>query len=92
MNAIAEIDKTGRLVVPKKLRDALRLIPGTRLTLEQKGEVIILQPESKSHRLRRKNGILVYDSGKPIPTDAVNWIEEHRSQRAEELMGKWPQL
>ncbi len=31
MNAIVEIDKSGRIVVPKKLRDELHLIPGTRL-------------------------------------------------------------
>jgi AbrB family looped-hinge helix DNA binding protein len=35
MNAIVEIDKAGRIVVPKKLRDDLHLIPGTRLRIER---------------------------------------------------------
>lgn len=90
MNATAEIDKAGRLVVPKKMRDALHLVPGTRLTLIQKGDAIVLQTEAKPRGLYRKNGILVYDSGRPVPPDAVNWIEENRQERAEEFMGKWP--
>ena len=36
MNAIAEIDKAGRVVVPKKFRDALHLVPGTRLSLRHR--------------------------------------------------------
>ncbi len=92
MNAIAEIDKAGRLVVPKKMRDALHLTPGTRLTLQQEGKAIILQQESKPRGLHRKDGILVYDSGRPIPPDAADWLEENRNQRAEALMGKWPKI
>jgi AbrB family looped-hinge helix DNA binding protein len=88
MNAITEIDKAGRLVVPKKMRDALHLVPGTRLSLIQKGNAIVVQTEAKPGRLYRKNGILVYDSGKPVPPDSVNWVDENRQERAEDLMGE----
>jgi AbrB family looped-hinge helix DNA binding protein len=90
MNAIAEIDKAGRLVVPKKMREALHLAPGTRLTLRTEGEAIIVRQETKPRGLYRKNGILVYDSGRPVPPDAVNWLEQSREERAEELTGEWP--
>ena len=90
MNATAEIDKAGRIVVPKKLRDALHLTPGTRLKLRQECETIIVQAESQPGRLYEKNGILVYDAGRPVPPDAVNWVDESRRERAEELMGRWP--
>ncbi len=90
MNAIAEIDKAGRIVVPKKLRDALHLVPGTRLRLHQQGETIVLQPETSHRGLAMKNGMPVYYTGRPIPPEAVDWIRQGYDERAEELMGKWP--
>jgi AbrB family looped-hinge helix DNA binding protein len=90
MNATAEIDKAGRLVVPKKMRDALHLVPGTRLVLKQKGEAIIMQPESKPRGLYRKNGMLVYEFGRPLPPDHVDWLDQAREERSEAIMGSWP--
>ena len=87
MNAIAEIDKAGRLVVPKKLRDALHLVPGTRLVLRREGEAIVLEPESRPRGLYLKNGIPVYDVGPLPPLEDRDWVEEARNERAEELMG-----
>jgi len=89
MNATAEIDKAGRLVVPKKLRDALHLVPGTRVELRQEGAGIVMEPERKGRGLYMKNGILVYDTGRPLPPDHVDWVEQNREERAEELMGEW---
>jgi AbrB family looped-hinge helix DNA binding protein len=89
MNATAEIDKAGRLVVPKKLRDALHLVPGTRLVLHQEGQSLVVEHEAKPRGLYMKNGMLVYDSGIPLPPDHVDWIEQNRDDRAEELMGEW---
>jgi len=89
MNAIAEIDKAGRLVVPKKMRDALHLVPGTRIALRQEGEAIVMEPERKGRGLYLKNGIPVYEFGHPLPPDCVDWVEQAREERAEELMGQW---
>jgi AbrB family looped-hinge helix DNA binding protein len=89
MNAIAEIDKSGRIVVPKKLRAALHLIPGTRLAIQLQGAGFLAEPESAPRGLSLKNGILVYDTG-PLPPDHVNWVEKNRDGRNEELMGEWP--
>jgi AbrB family looped-hinge helix DNA binding protein len=81
MNAITEIDKAGRLVVPKKLRDALHLVPGTRVLLHQEGESIILQTEPQSKGLYLKDGTWVYDAGGPFPGDIRDWIEKDREDR-----------
>jgi len=87
MNAIAEIDKAGRLVVPKKMRDALHLVPGTRVLLQQDGHAITMQPEARPRGLYLKNGIPVYDVG-PLPLlEDRDWVEEARNERAKELMG-----
>ena len=88
MNAIAEIDKSGRLVVPKKLRDSLRLVPGTRVTLRQQGGEIVIAPETKPRGLYMKNGILVYETGRTLPPDHVNWVEQDREDRADELFNR----
>ena len=84
MNAIAEIDKAGRIVVPKKLRESLHLVPGTRVTLSQRGGEIVMAPEAKPRGLYMKNGILVYDTGRVLPPDHVNWVEQDREDRDDE--------
>jgi AbrB family looped-hinge helix DNA binding protein len=87
MNAVAEIDKSGRLVVPKKMRDSLHLVAGTRVTLRQEGGEIVIAPETKPRGLFMKNGILVYDAG-PLPTlQDRDWVQECRDERDEMLMG-----
>ena len=83
MDATAEVGKSGRIVIPKKMRDALHLVPGTKITLHQEGDAITLQAEVKPRGLYRKNGMLVYDPGRPVPADAVNWIDQDREERAE---------
>ena len=88
MNAITEIDKAGRLVVPKKMRDALHLVPGTRLTLIQKGNAIVVQTEAKPRGLYRENGILVFDSGQAVPPDSVDWLKADREERMDKVEGK----
>jgi len=85
MNAITEIDKSGRLVVPKKLRDALHLVPGTKITFEQRGDTIVIQSQSKPRGLYLKDGILVYDAGPMPPLEDKDWVDELRNDRLQQL-------
>jgi AbrB family looped-hinge helix DNA binding protein len=57
VNTIVEIDKAGRIVVPKKLRDALHLVPGTRLRIERSGDRLTLLPNSNEAKLVIENGV-----------------------------------
>ncbi len=86
MNAISEIDKAGRLVVPKKMRDVLHLRPGTRLHLRQEGETIVMEPEGKGRGLFLKKGTLVYDPGPSPASDAVEWVARARDGRLEAVV------
>ena len=45
MKATAQIDRAGRLVVPKAFRDALHLRPGDRLRIRTEGDALVLEPE-----------------------------------------------
>jgi AbrB family looped-hinge helix DNA binding protein len=86
MNAIVEIDKAGRVVVPKRLREALHLVPGTRLSLHQEGDRLVIQPESRPRGLYMKKGTLVYDAGPVPPSNVVDWIAEDREARVKTVL------
>jgi AbrB family looped-hinge helix DNA binding protein len=57
MNTTVEIDKAGRIVVPKKLRDAMHLVPGTQLRIERSGDRLTLLPSTNQARLVIENGV-----------------------------------
>jgi AbrB family looped-hinge helix DNA binding protein len=88
MNATVAIDKSGRLVLPKKMRDALRLVPGSRVVIKQTVDSIVIQAETKPRGLYKKEGAWVYDTG-PLPPDHVNWVDEAREARIDQLMESW---
>ncbi len=82
MNTTVTLDKAGRVVIPKTLRDELRLEPGDTLELESEGENVRLRPVRSSSPLRKDRGIWVFGTGKRIPaavTDKV--VSDTRAQR-----------
>lgn len=87
MNATVEIDKAGRIVVPKKLRDDLHLVPGTRLRIERSGDRLTLMPSSVAARLVIEDGVpLIFpadSSSTPILTNEMvtELIEQGRLER-----------
>lgn len=87
MNAIVEIDRAGRIVVPKKFRDALRLTPGTRLKLEQAGERLLLEQDHPEPRLEMRDGLLVMVGGSPLTDEDVNeLIRQGYEERHKRIM------
>jgi AbrB family looped-hinge helix DNA binding protein len=92
MNATTEIDKAGRLVVPKKMRDALHLVPGTRVTFHQDGETIVLRPEHQGGGLVEEDGLLVWTSDVPVTFDILEEIERGRTERMQDIVGDWIKL
>jgi AbrB family looped-hinge helix DNA binding protein len=89
MNATVEIDKLGRLVVPKKMRDALRLRAGDKLVIQCQNEVLKLERELKPRGLYEDGGWLVYDSGGPAISveDGLRFLEDEREDRISYLAG-----
>ena len=59
MATIVEIDKAGRIVVPKKLRDELHLAPGTKIRLERSGDTLVLNADFPEAELVIENGVPV---------------------------------
>jgi len=92
MNATVEIDKAGRIVVPKKLRDDLHLVPGTRLRIERIGDRLTLMPSSIAARLVIEDGVpLIFpadSSNTPILSSEMvtELIEQGRRERERRIL------
>lgn len=85
------LDKAGRIVLPKPLRDELRLEAGDTLEVESSSDVITLRPTRGNAQLRKKRGIWVYRSGEPLSQAAVDKaIEEVRRERENQNLSKRP--
>ncbi|PWJ55845.1 transcriptional regulator, AbrB family [Quadrisphaera granulorum] len=72
----AVVDSVGRIVVPKALRDALGLTPGTRVDLSRYGAGLQLVPSGRTARLVEEDGVLVArgSGGTRIDDDIVNGL------------------
>lgn len=65
------IDKAGRIVLPKPLRDELHLAPGDALQMDTDGEKITLRPVRENVPMRKKRGVWVYGVGEPLTASVV---------------------
>jgi AbrB family looped-hinge helix DNA binding protein len=82
MNTTVTIDKAGRVVIPKGIRDELRLEAGDTLALESAGERVILRPLHNGTALQKERGVWVFRGGKPLSLDQANQIvRETRESR-----------
>jgi len=84
MNTTVTLDKAGRVVIPKSLRDELRLAPGDSLTLESDGDNVMLRPVRSASALRREHGIWVFRGGRKLAADetdrALNTLRQERDR------------
>lgn len=86
MTARASLDKAGRIVLPKPVRDKLRLQPGDNLAVETADDSITLRPIRPQSSIRKKRGIWVYHG--QLPNDSiVDLIDQVREERTRELAG-----
>ena len=88
MIAKLTLDKAGRVVLPKPLRDELELAAGDTLELESQGEQIMLRPVRGAAPLQKERGIWVYRTGRPLTATATDQtlrqIREERDQENRE--------
>jgi AbrB family looped-hinge helix DNA binding protein len=83
------IDKAGRIVLPKPLREELQLQPGDSLEVNTSGEEITLRPLRGDSPLKKKRGVWVFQTGEPL-TDATvqKTTREIRRDREGQILGK----
>jgi AbrB family looped-hinge helix DNA binding protein len=73
------LDRFGRLVVPKDIRDRLGLRPGVEIEIDEKENEVILKLVDHEPSLMVKEGLLVY-SGKATG-DLRAAVRAHRDDR-----------
>jgi len=86
MTAKISIDKAGRLVLPKAIRDQMRLSPGDDLVLESEDERITLRPVRARPTLKKELGVWVYQ-GKASHAGLAEWLDRERESRLEGIAG-----
>jgi AbrB family looped-hinge helix DNA binding protein len=89
MNTRLVIDKAGRVVIPKPLREELHLEPGDSLEMESMGEQITLRPVRGTGTVIKERGVWVYHSGEPLPASATDeMLQQIRAERDMLQLGK----
>ena len=67
----AIIDQAGRVVLPKPIRDALGLLPGTKVDISPYSAGAQILPAGRTARLTEEDGVLVAASETPVDDDVV---------------------
>ena len=79
------LDKFGRIVIPKKIREDFNLKPGSPIRIEEGKKEILLTPIEEEPTLVEKDGVLVFTG---IPTEDIeSQVEIIRKQRSQLLRG-----
>jgi AbrB family looped-hinge helix DNA binding protein len=88
MIARITIDKAGRVVLPKSLRDELQLQAGDELELESEAQQVTLRPVRQAAPLRKERGVWVFHgSTKLSAAHAEQLVHESRERRSIENRG-----
>ena len=77
------LDRFGRIVIPKDVRDDMGLEPGAVLQIEKKGEKFVLQPVQDEPQVMEKKGLLVFTGSAVGDVGAA--LHEHRRSRLKKI-------
>lgn len=86
-----EIDKFGRVLIPKKVREALNLRAGSKLKADLSGTALTLEAEAPRYEIRyTETGrpIVHFYDDTPWPAER-DFLKEARDERDEALMREW---
>ena len=78
---IVTIDRAGRIVVPKSMRDQFNLAAGTELEIEAIGTGLRLRKAGSEPALIRKQGILVHHGSTRAAIDISDFMRAERDVR-----------
>ena len=82
-----KIDKAGRIVVPKTLRERLGLRAGMDLEVGETADGILLRRASEKPSMAQEDGFWVHQGVAPRGFDWNRHTEEHREDRHRQVSG-----
>ena len=82
-----KIDRAGRVVIPKPVRDRMRLDPGADIEMEETAEGLLLRKISQKPSLVEQHGILVHLGKPPKNFDWQGILEDERAERTRDIPG-----
>ena len=88
---ITTIDRAGRIVIPKSLRERFNLVAGTELEIEAGGDRLQLRRVDAEPALVRKKGILVHRGGGRTDLDVGAFIRAERDSRSRRTLPQGPE-
>jgi AbrB family transcriptional regulator (stage V sporulation protein T) len=91
MSSEITLDRAGRVVLPKAIRDELRLSPGDVLEVTVRGDEVTLRPRRGATPLQKERGVWVFRSGEPLAADETEeTLRTIRAQRHRRNVGESP--
>lgn len=81
------MDKAGRVILPKPLRDRLGLQEGSNLEIVELPDGVVLKPAERRPSLVRKGRFLVHTGDLPHGYDILRAVEDDRDERARKAWG-----
>ncbi len=73
------LDRFGRVVVPKDIRDRLGLKPGAEIEIGEHGNEVVLKPVEHETPLKLEEGVLVFTG--TATGDLMEAVRTHREER-----------
>ena len=77
------LDRFGRIIIPKNVREDMGLEAGAVLQIEKQGGKIVLQPLQGEPQVVEKKGVLVFTGG--AVGDVGSALHEHRRSRLKKI-------
>lgn len=81
MSSKVTLDRAGRVVLPKSVRDELHLSPGDILDLTVKGDEVALRPRRGATPPQKERGVWVFRTGEALKAEETE--ETLRTVRAQ---------
>lgn len=82
-----KVDKAGRVILPKQVRDRLQLRPGSDLELQEIPGGIVLKRVDQRPSLVRKNGLWIHQGKAPRGFDWGSVVDAIRDDRIKDATG-----
>jgi AbrB family looped-hinge helix DNA binding protein len=81
------IDKAGRIIIPKEIREKSMLVPGSELEITIEDMSIVIRKKEGGSILKQKNGFFVLDVDLVGDFNIPSVLDELRNEREGRVIG-----